>query len=115
MKTERRVVDAHVHVIEHLAGVGRTGESRAIGNGTVRWIGGRKTKVVPDSWGETSFTHDMLIRVMDQNGVSQAVMMQGPFYGFCNDYTFEAQQRHRGRLFGMGSFDPFAFEAAAIM
>ncbi len=109
------VVDAHVHVIEHIAGIGRRGESRAVGGGKVRWVTGEEDTIVPDSWGTTSFTHETLVRVLDEHGVSQAVMMQGPWYGFCNDYTFEAQQRHPGRLFGMGTFDPFVLMARPIM
>ncbi|MGA2501661.1 MAG: amidohydrolase family protein, partial [Tepidisphaeraceae bacterium] len=106
---------AHAHVIEHLAGVGQRGEMRAIGNGKARWIGGEEVKLIPDSWGDASFPHDTLVKVMDRHGVSKAVLMQGSFYGFCNDYTFEAQQSHPGRLFGMGTFDPYAHQSRAIM
>ena len=52
---------------------------------------------------------------MDENGISKAVMMQGPSYGFCNDYTFEAQRKHPGRLYGMGTFDPYAHQSLRIM
>ena len=109
------VVDAHTHVIERIAGLGRRGESRAIGNGRARWVGGGEDKLIPDGWGDTGFSHDMLVRVMDENGISKAVLMQGSFYGFCNDYTFEAQQAHPERLYGMGTFDPYAYESRAIM
>jgi predicted TIM-barrel fold metal-dependent hydrolase len=112
---KRVVVDAHTHVIEHIAGYGRKGESRAVGNGTVRWADGDEARLIPDSWGETTFTHDGLVRVMEEHGVSQAILMQGSFYGFCNDYTFEAQRRHPGRLHGMGTFDPYAGESRTIM
>jgi predicted TIM-barrel fold metal-dependent hydrolase len=109
------VVDAHTHVIEHIAGLGGKGESRAMGNGRVRWIDGEEAQLVPPSWGDTSFSHERLVQVMDEHGVSKAVMMQGSFYGFCNDYTREAQQMHPGRLYGMGTFDPFCSEARSIM
>jgi predicted TIM-barrel fold metal-dependent hydrolase len=112
---EHVVIDAHTHVIERIAGLGRKGESRAVGNGTARWVGGDEMKLIPDSWGETSFTHDTLVRVMDEHGISKAVLMQGSFYGFCNEYTFEATQRHPEKLYGMGTFDPYAYQAGAIM
>jgi predicted TIM-barrel fold metal-dependent hydrolase len=116
MKTaDLTIVDAHAHVIEHIAGIGRRGESRAVGRGRVRWADGEEMQIVPPGWGETSFTHEQLVREMDDHGVSRAILMQGPFYGFCNDYTFEAQQAHPGRLFGMGTFDPFAGQAPAVM
>lgn len=112
---EFRVIDAHTHVIEHIAGLGRKGELRAVGGGRARWLDGEEAQLIPPGWGETSFTHDSLVRVLDEHGVSQAIMMQGSFYGFCNEYTFEAQERHRGRLYGMGTFDPYAFEAQHLM
>jgi hypothetical protein len=109
------IIDAHTHVIEHIAGFGRKGESRAVGGGKARWVTGEEAQLIPDAWGETSFTHDALVRVMDEHGIAKAVLMQGSFYGFCNDYTFEATQRHPGRLYGMGTFDPYAYESRAIM
>jgi predicted TIM-barrel fold metal-dependent hydrolase len=112
---KRAVVDAHTHVIEHIAGIGRKGESRAVGNGRARWIDGEETKLIPDGWGDASFSHERLIEVMDEHGISKAILMQGSFYGFCNDYTFEAQQRHPDRLYGMGTFDPYAYQSRLIM
>ncbi len=109
------VIDAHAHVIEHIAGLGRKGESRAVGNGMARWIDGEEVQLIPRSWGDDSFTHDTLIQVMDQHGVSRAVLMRGSYYGFCNDYTSEAQKKHPDRLYGMGTFDPFSCEAPAVM
>ena len=91
------IVDAHTHVIERIAGIGRKGESRAIGNGRARWIGGEEVKLIPDSWGDTSFPYDKLVQVMDEHGIAKAVLMQGSFCGFCNDYTFEAQRKHPDR------------------
>jgi predicted TIM-barrel fold metal-dependent hydrolase len=109
------IVDAHTHVIEHIAGLGRMGETRAVGRGRARSIGGQETQLIPEAWGDTSFTHDRLVQVMDEHGISKAIMMQGSFYGFCNDYTFEAQSMHPDRLYGMGTFDPYAYQAREIM
>ena len=108
------IIDAHTHVIERLAGYGRRGELRPIGRGRARWATGEETAFLPEGFGETDFTHDRLVSVLDSEGVAQAILMQGSYYGFCNDYTFEAQERQKGRLFGMGTFDPHAFAAEAI-
>jgi hypothetical protein len=109
------VIDAHVHVIERLAGYGRRGEMRAIGQGRGRWATGEETRILPEGFGDRDFTHDRLVSVLDGEGVAAAILMQGSYYGFCNDYTHEAQQRHPGRLFGMGSFDPHCLEADRIL
>jgi predicted TIM-barrel fold metal-dependent hydrolase len=111
----RAIVDAHTHVIEHMSGIGRKGESRAVGNGRVRWIDGEEAQLIPGAWGDMSFPHDTLIQVMDEHGISKAVMMQGSFYGFCNGYTFEAQRKYPDRLYGMGTFDPYAYQSREIM
>ena len=115
MQNTMNIVDAHVHVIEHIAGFGRKGEFRAVGKGKARWVEGEEVQIVPDGWGDTSFTPDTLIGIMDTHGISKAVMLQGSFYGFCNEYTFEAQQKYPDRLYGMGTFDPYAYEAPRIM
>ena len=115
MHEKLSIVDAHVHVIEHIAGFGRKGEFRAVGNGKARWIDGEEAQIIPPGWGDTSFSYDTLIEVMDAHGISKAVMLQGSFYGFCNEYTFEAQQKYPGRLYGVGTFDPYCYEAPRIM
>ncbi len=115
MQEKVNIVDAHVHVIEHIAGLGRKGEFRAVGNGRARWIDGEESQIIPRSWGDTSFSYETLIQIMDTHGISKAIMMQGSFYGFCNEYTFEAQQKYPDRLYGMGTFDPYCYEAPHIM
>jgi predicted TIM-barrel fold metal-dependent hydrolase len=115
MQEKLTIVDAHVHVIEHIAGLGRKGEFRAVGNGKARWIDGEEAQIIPRGWGDKAFSYDKLIEIMDAHGISKAVMLQGSFYGFCNEYTFEAQQKYPDRLYGMGTFDPYCYEAKHIM
>jgi predicted TIM-barrel fold metal-dependent hydrolase len=115
MQEKLTIVDAHVHVIEHIAGFGRKGEFRAVGNGKARWVDGEEAQIIPRGWGDKSFSYDKLVEVMDAHGIAKAVMLQGSFYGFCNEYTFEAQQKYPDRLYGMGTFDPYAYEAQHIM
>lgn len=115
MKSRENIIDVHTHVIEQISGIGRKGEFRAVGNGKARWIDGEEVKIIPDGWGDKSFSYDKLIEIMDANGISRAIMMQGSFYGFCNNYTFEAHEKYPDRLFGMGTFDPYSYEAENIM
>jgi predicted TIM-barrel fold metal-dependent hydrolase len=115
VRGSRLVVDAHAHVIEHLAGFGRRGESRALGRGRVRWLDGEESRLIPEGWGDTGFGATQLLKVMDSHGVAMAILMQGSFYGFCNDYTREAQEAHPDRLFGMGTFDPYTWQSGSIM
>lgn len=109
------IVDAHVHVIERLAGFGGRGELRAIGGGKGRWATGEISTFIPKGWGEFSFSHGDLVQILATHGVSKAVMLQGSYYGFCNDYTHEAQLSHPGVLYGLGTFDPYCSQAKSIM
>ena len=116
MNAERSypIIDAHVHVIERLAGYGARGEMRSLGDGMARWANGDTFRILPEGIGD-SFSPDALIAIMDRHQVSQAILMQGSYYGFCNDYTHDAQLKYPGRLFGMGTFDPYSKMAGAIM
>ena len=69
------IIDAHTHVFEHIAGLGRKGEVRAIGDGRVRWVDGEEVRIIPRTWGDRSFSYDQLIEIMDAHGISKAVMM----------------------------------------
>ena len=107
------VIDAHAHVVERLAGFGIDGEMRYIGGGRVRWATGREVTLI--TAGTDCYTDDMLLELMDENGIDKAVLLQGPFLGMCNDYVHECQERRRGRLFGMGCVDPFCGSAETLV
>lgn len=109
------IIDAHAHVAEYLCSCGYRGELRPIGNGSGRWANGDVMKILPDGFGEHSFTYDRLLQEMDVCGIKQAVLMQGSLYGLQNDYSYEAQRRYPSRFVCMGSFDPYCLAAQEIM
>lgn len=109
----RKTIDAHVHVIEHFNGLGFHGEMRPIGNGRARWATGEEFTVLPD--GQDDYSYDKIIALMDKNNIEKAVMMQGSYLGFCNDYVHEAQMKYPDRLYGMGTFDPYCGMADRLM
>jgi predicted TIM-barrel fold metal-dependent hydrolase len=109
------IIDVHAHIIENISGFGYRGELRAIGNGKARWVTGEEADILVDAFGSKSFTHDRLIKEMDTHGVSKAILLQGSFLGYCNEYVHEAQEKYPGRLFGMGTFDPYCLDYIRIM
>lgn len=109
------IIDVHAHIIENISGFGYRGELRAIGNGKARWATGEEADILVDDFGSKSFTCDRLIKEMDTNGVSKAILMQGSFLGYCNEYVHEAQEKYPDRLFGMGTFDPYCSDYIRIM
>lgn len=110
-----KVIDAHAHVFESLAGFGARGELRSIGGGRARWANGEEIQMIPEGMGDREFTPETLISLMDQHGVEKAVLLQGSFYGFQNDYTYEAAQKYPDRLIPCATFDPFCKQATLLL
>ncbi|MEA4907763.1 MAG: amidohydrolase family protein [Anaerolineaceae bacterium] len=109
------IIDAHAHVFKHIYGFGRRGESTPIGNGTVRWANGETTKLLPDAYGSDSFPYERLLAAMDEAGVAKAILLQGSYYGFANEYVHAAQSQYPERLIGMGTFDPYYLDVRDVM
>lgn len=102
-----RIIDAHAHVFDTLAGFGPRGELRAIGGGKARWANGDVIDMIPQGMGERSFTADTLAKLLEENNISHAILLQGSFYGFQNDATLEAARRYPHLFTASGTLDPF--------
>lgn len=108
-----KIIDAHAHVVQYIAGFTSRGELRGVGGGRARYADGSEFQMIPERFGD-SFTADDLISVMDKNGVEKAVLLQGQFFGFQNEYTAEAVKKYPHRLVGAGSYDPFCAKAETV-
>jgi len=98
-----------------LSGFGCKGELRAIGKGRGRWATGDETQFFPPEYGDREFTVDTLIKLMKENNVEKAVILQGNLYGFQNDYIAESVRKYPGQLIGGGTLDPFCLDAPKII
>ena len=116
MKTLKpiKIIDAHAHVVQCIAGFTSRGELRAAGSGMARYADGTAFKMIPDGMGETCVTPESLLSVMDENGVEKAVLLQGQFFGFQNEYTADAVKKYPSRFVGAGSYDPFCVNVEAV-
>ena len=110
-----RIFDAHTHVIDTLAGFGPRGELRAIGEGKARWANGDVIEMIPQGMGDRSFHYDTLAKLLKDNGVEKAVLLQGSFYGFQNDFTREAAKKYPELFIPSGTFDPFCARAEELL
>ncbi|MFA6845059.1 MAG: amidohydrolase family protein [Sphaerochaetaceae bacterium] len=108
-------IDAHAHVFSQLSGFGADGELRAIGGGKARWATGAVIDLIPQGLGDTTFTAESLLSLMDEHDVEKAVLLQGGFLGFENDYVHECITRYSKRLAGAATFDPFCRNAQKIL
>ena len=108
------LIDGHTHVFDTLAGFGPRGELRAIGGGKARWANGDVISMIPDGLGDRAFTYDTLAELLKQNNVERAVLLQGSFYGFQNDYVQEAAKNYPDLFVPSGTFDPLCAEAEQL-
>ncbi len=109
-----KIIDAHVHVFKNLQGFRGEGELCPIGNGRARWANGDIVEMIPEGLGDTSFTYETCRRLLLDKGVEKAVVLQGSYYGFANEYVAEAVNAYPDMFVGAGTFDPMARFAGRI-
>ncbi len=110
-----KIIDAHAHIVEYFNGWGARGELRALGNGMVEYADGKKFQIIPKELGDTGFSYEKLIEVMDKHNVERAVLLQGNYLGFQNLYVYEAVSKQPNRFIGACSIDPFCKERDSIV
>ena len=109
-----KIIDAHAHAFETLTGFGADGELRAIGDGKGIWATGKEQKIVPDGYGDKSFTIESLWSLVEKSDVEKIVLMQGGFLGFANEYVAASIKKYPGRVQGAGTFDPWCRNSKEI-
>jgi predicted TIM-barrel fold metal-dependent hydrolase len=108
------LIDAHAHIFEQIHG--RIGAGVTIGVGYGRaTIGPNLAQVLPPASERTAHTCEMLMAHMEWAGVDKVVLLQGPFYGECNDYAEAAIRQFPDRLLGAAYLDPWEADWRAKM
>jgi hypothetical protein len=102
-----KIIDAHAHVVQYIAGFTSRGELRGIGGGKAKYADGQTFQMLPPELGDFGVAPEKLIEVMDENSVEKAVLLQGQYFGFQNEYTAEAIKKYPDRFTGAASYDPF--------
>jgi hypothetical protein len=102
-----KIIDAHAHIVQYIAGFTSRGELRGIGGGKAKYADGQIIQMIPPELGDLGITPENLLKVMDANGVEKAVLLQGQYFGFQNEYTAEAIKKYPSRFVGAASYDPF--------
>lgn len=109
-----KIIDAHVHLVQCIAGTGEAGEMRACGGGRGCYPDGTQFQLIPPQLGEDCVTPEAVLRLMDEYEVERAVLLQGNFMGFQNLYSYEAQCRWPERFLAAGAYDPYSRKRDAI-
>jgi hypothetical protein len=102
-----KIIDAHAHIVQYIAGFTSRGELRGIGGGKAKYADGQVIQMIPPELGDFGITPEKLLQVMDSKGVEKAVLLQGQYFGFQNEYTAEAVKKYPTRFVGAASYDPF--------
>lgn len=108
-------IDAHAHIVQAIAGFNKKGRMTPLVDGKMIWDDGDLITLIPEGYGETDFTAESFIRMMDENGVEKAVIMQGHLQGYQNYYTYLSIKRYPERFIGAFSVDPYVKEALDIV
>ncbi len=77
--------------------------------------GGDRSHTPPKLWGDTTFSAERFLTLMDQNNVEKAVLLQGGFLGFANDYLSQVVSTYPTRFAASATFDPFCRNAQKIL
>lgn len=60
-------------------------------------------------------TPERILEVMDAHEVERAVLLQGGYLGFQNQYSYEAQQKYPERFLAAVAYDPYCWNRDAIV
>jgi predicted TIM-barrel fold metal-dependent hydrolase len=107
------IVDAHAHIFPDVKGLIKEGPTRGAGYGRVG-VGRKQIQVIPPLCQKTIHTPEMLMRHMDWIGVNRVVLLQGPFYGECNQYVRDAVHKYPDRLIGLAYLDPWQPDSSTM-
>ena len=100
------IIDAHAHIFPKVQGLIAAGQTSGLGYGRVR-AGNEEIQVMPPLSEMTIHTPEMLVAHMQWAEVDKAVLLQGPFYGECNQYVRDAVLAYPDRFIGFAYLDPW--------
>lgn len=100
------LIDVHTHIFPTVNGMNAAGPTRDGGYGRML-LGANRIQLIPPLCEQTKHTPEMLIASLDWAGVDRAVLLQGPFYGECNDYVLAALEQFPERFTGAAYVDPW--------
>ncbi len=110
-----KIIDAHAHIVQVIAGFGSQGELRPCGKGQAIHASGQVINMIPPELGEYDVTAEKVIKLMDDHDVEKAVLLQGNYFGFQNEYTWQAMQKYPDRFTGAATYDPFCVNKEKIL
>ncbi len=107
-----KVIDIHAHIYPKVAGITDGAPMTSEPLGRVR-VGNEVRQFLPPAFELTHSTHEMLLAYMDWCGISKALLMPNPYYGYFNDYFIDAVKKAPDRFRAVALVDLIKGESAA--
>lgn len=108
-------IEGHLHLVRSVAGLNGKGRMTPLGDGRTIWDDGTVIKLIPDGWGDDNFLAESALKVMSENGIEKAVLLQGSLNGYQNYYSYQAVKKYPNKFVAAFSVDPFADTAMEIV
>lgn len=109
-----KIIDSHIHVCKYINGQGSKGELIPLGNGMATYADGNPFRMIPEGLGDTGFSIETAIYMLDKHNIEKAVILQGNYLGFQNLYAYEAMQKFPDRFISACTYDPFSYNREKI-
>lgn len=109
-----KIIDAHAHTFNDIKGERRGKKIKSLGNGKIQ-LGEEIQQILPESFATNSFSVYDLIRIMDENEVEHAVLLQNPVFGLINDEIEIALEQFPNRFRGTIQVDPYTDDACKVI
>ena len=106
------IIDIHAHIYSRVSGITKGAPMTSMKWGKVK-IGNEISQFLPPAFEDTNSTPETLIAYMDWCGISKALLMPNPYYGYHNDYFLEAIKKYPDRFRGVALVDLLRGEKAA--
>lgn len=106
------IIDVHAHVYPKIAGINQSAPISSESWGKAR-VGNQLIQLLPPAFEHTNSPVEMLLGYMDWCGISKALLMPNPCYGYHNDYFIECVQKYPQRFRGVALVNLLKGEEAA--
>jgi len=112
------IIDCHLHLIKNLNIFCGKGEGMANPEaGRIDFPNGEVMNLlpVPKELGNNAFLAEDALKLMKENHIDKAVLVQAGFYGYQNQYYYEVAKKYPDIFYPAGAVDPFCSGAMDIV
>ncbi len=106
------IIDVHAHVYPQIAGINQGAPISSASWGKAR-VGNQLIQLLPPAFEHTNSPVEMLVGYMDWCGISKALLMPNPCYGYHNDYFIQCVEKYPHRFRAVALVDLLKGKAAA--